>query len=96
MQILAPPAFIPMSDVFISYSRKDKEFVKTLHVALSANSCETWIDWQDIPLTADGWQEIEHGIEAADTSVFVLSVDAIASKVCKQEIDHAVRHNKQH
>jgi hypothetical protein len=83
-----------MSDVFISYSRKDKEFVKTLHVALNANRCETWVDWQDIPLTADWWQEIEHGIEAADTFVFVLSADAIASKVCKQEIDHAVRHNK--
>lgn len=83
-----------MSDVFISYSRKDKEFVKTLHVALSANSCETWVDWQDIPLTADWWQEIERGIEAADTFVFVLSADAIASKVCKQEIDHAVKHNK--
>ncbi|MEB3209821.1 MAG: toll/interleukin-1 receptor domain-containing protein, partial [Leptolyngbyaceae bacterium] len=56
-----------MSDVFISYSRTDKAFVETLHQALKESTYEAWVDWQDIPLTADWWKEIEAGIEAADT-----------------------------
>jgi WD40 repeat protein len=83
-----------MSDVFISYSRKDKNFVKSLHAALSVHACNTWVDWSNIPLTADWWQEIEAGIEATNTFVFVLSADAVESKVCHQEIEHAVKHNK--
>ncbi|PSB34360.1 CHASE2 domain-containing protein [Stenomitos frigidus] len=83
-----------MTDVFISYSRRDKEFVQTLHAALKANNRDTWIDWEAIPLTTDWWLEIQSGIEAADTFIFVISPDSIASTVCNQEIDHAVRHNK--
>lgn len=83
-----------MTDVFISYSRQDKEFVAALHSALSASKRDTWVDWENIPLTADWWQEIEHGIEAANTFVFVISPDSVISKVCNQEIDHAVKHNK--
>ncbi|MEB3292185.1 MAG: toll/interleukin-1 receptor domain-containing protein, partial [Synechococcales bacterium] len=83
-----------MTDVFISYSRKDKEFVQTLHNALVQNHRDTWVDWEDIPLTADWWQEIQRGIEAADTFVFVLSPDSVSSTVCRQEVDHAVQHHK--
>ncbi|KAM3092149.1 toll/interleukin-1 receptor domain-containing protein [Phormidesmis sp. 146-12] len=83
-----------MADVFISYSRKDKDFVRALHAALVQQNRETWVDWEDIPLTADWWQEIQSGIEAADTFVFVVSPDSIASKVCREEIDHAVKCHK--
>jgi hypothetical protein len=83
-----------MSDVFISYSRKDKEFVQALHAALEAEEREIWIDWEDIPATADWWQEIERGIEGTSTFVFVISPDSIVSEVCNQEIDHAVKHHK--
>lgn len=83
-----------MVDVFISYSRKDKDFVKVLHQALSRSKYETWVDWQDIPLTADWWEEIKQGIESADNFVFIISPDSIESKVCHQEVDHAARHNK--
>jgi adenylate cyclase len=83
-----------MSDVFISYSRKDKAFVERLHNVLKEQERETWVDWQDIPLTADWWQEIERGIEGTNTFVFVISPDSIVSEVCNHEINHAVRHNK--
>ncbi|MEM6252341.1 MAG: TIR domain-containing protein [Cyanobacteria bacterium P01_D01_bin.156] len=83
-----------MTDVFISYSRKDKTFVKVLHKALEKSNYDSWVDWEDIPLTADWWAEIQTGIEAADTFIFVISPDSISSKVCGQEIDHAVEHNK--
>ncbi|BAU12624.1 RHS Repeat family protein [Leptolyngbya sp. NIES-3755] len=83
-----------MSDVFISYSRKDKAFVERLHQALKQQNRETWVDWEDIPLSADWWQEIERGIEGTNTFVFVISPDSVASEVCDREINHAVKHNK--
>ena len=83
-----------MTDVFISYSRKDQAFVKILNQALTESKYEAWVDWKNIPLTADWWEEIKSGIEAADTFIFVISPDSIGSKVCGQEIDHAVEHNK--
>ncbi|MEM7794052.1 MAG: TIR domain-containing protein [Cyanobacteria bacterium P01_C01_bin.118] len=83
-----------MTDVFISYSRKDKAFVQVLNQALVNSKYDAWVDWENIPLTADWWEEIKAGIEGADTFIFVISPDSIASKVCGQEIDHAVENNK--
>ena len=83
-----------MADVFISYSRKDKNFVQVLHRALTESKYNAWIDWQDIPPTADWWAEVEAGIESSDTFVFVISPDSVASKVCNREVDHAAANNK--
>ncbi|NEP60593.1 MAG: TIR domain-containing protein, partial [Symploca sp. SIO2G7] len=91
---LAPVDFLAMTDVFISYSRKDKAFVQVLNQALSSRKYDAWVDWENIPLTADWWEEIKAGIEGADTFIFVISPDSIESKVCGQEIDHAVENNK--
>ncbi|MEL6384071.1 MAG: TIR domain-containing protein, partial [Cyanobacteria bacterium J06626_18] len=82
------------ANVFISYSRRNKEFVQKLHAALESTGREIWVDWENIPVAVDWWQEIQVGIELADTFVFVLSPDSVASKVCRQEIKEAVRHNK--
>lgn len=83
-----------MNDVFISYSRKDKEFVGRLRAALSELKREVWVDWEDIPLTADWWQEICAGIESSSNFVFVMTPDSLASPICALEVAHAVRHNK--
>ena len=83
-----------MTDVFISYSRKDKEFVSTLYAAFERSKKNIWVDWNNIPLTSDWWLEIEKGIEAADTFLFVISPDSVASNVCAREIHHAVKNNK--
>ena len=83
-----------MADVFISYSRKDKEFVHGLHQALEARDRDAWVDWEDIPLTAKWLEEVYSGIEHADTFAFVISPDSVASKVCNLEIDHAAQNNK--
>ena len=50
-----------MTDVFISYSRKDIAFARLLHEALVENGLETWIDWQDIPPSADWLAEVYVG-----------------------------------
>jgi WD40 repeat protein len=83
-----------MSDVFISYSRRDGEFVRRLHDALAAQDRDVWVDWEDIPATADWWNEIRTGIDSADTFLFVITPDSVASDICHQEIDHALSTKK--
>lgn len=83
-----------MTDVFISYSRKDKDFVVRLNNALAAQNRDTWVDWEDIPASADWWKEVTGGIEQADSFVFVISPDSVRSEVCRNELVHAVANNK--
>src|SRR5215469_16215832 len=83
-----------MAEVFISYSRKDKDFVRRLGEALAAHKREAWIDWKDIPLTAEWQQEIFTNIETADNFFFVISPESVASANCRREIDHAAANNK--
>jgi WD40 repeat protein len=83
-----------MSDVFISYSRKDKDFVAQLQDALNRHEREAWLDTKDIPPTAEWLQEIYGAIERADSFVFVISPEAVGSEVCQRELAHAVEHHK--
>ncbi len=83
-----------MTDLFISYSRKDLPFVQRLYDQLKAANRDIWIDLEDIPPTADWMREIETGIEGANTFVFVISPDSVVSQVCKQELEYAVKNNK--
>jgi len=83
-----------MTDVFISYSRKDIAFARLLHEALVENELETWIDWQDIPPSADWLAEVYEAIEASDAFLFVISETSLASEICGLEISHAAEHNK--
>ncbi|NET37713.1 MAG: TIR domain-containing protein [Cyanothece sp. SIO1E1] len=82
------------NDVFISYSRQDKTFVESLHQALEKTNHNVWVDWEDIPPTAEWRQEIYRGIEAADNFIFVISPNSIASRVCQEELAHAIQHAK--
>lgn len=83
-----------MTDLFISYAREDQAFVRWLHDALQARGRDVWVDWEDIPLSADWLAEVFAAIETADTFVFVISPDSVTSQVCAQELEHAVQHNK--
>src|SRR5262245_19843696 len=83
-----------MTRVFISYSRKDKQVAKKLVQALEKCELETWIDWEDIPPTSDWRERIQRGIEEADGFLFLLSPDSIASKVCREECEHAIQNGK--
>jgi hypothetical protein len=79
-----------MADIFISYSRKDRGFVLRLNQALQKREYDVWVDLEDIPPTADWMEEVRSGIEGSDAYVFVISPDSIASKVCQEELAHAV------
>jgi WD40 repeat protein len=83
-----------MADAFISYSRKDKDFVHRLDEALRSRKREAWVDWEGIRPTEEFMQAIYGAIESADTFIFVLTPDSVASVVCGREIAHAAEHNK--
>jgi hypothetical protein len=83
-----------MPQVFISYSRKDKSFVQKLQEELANQKRDLWVDWQDIPPTAEWLREIYDGIVGSDNFLFIISPDSIASRPCRMEIEHAARHNK--
>ncbi len=83
-----------MSDVFISYAREDSRLVRRLYEALEASRREVWVDWEGIPPTAEWLEEIYAAIDSANTFIFVLSPDSLASATCAKELEHAVRNNK--
>jgi tetratricopeptide (TPR) repeat protein len=83
-----------MAEIFVSYSRKDKDFVRRLDEALKSRGREAWVDWEDIRPTEEWMQAIYAAIEGADTFVFVLTPDSVASEVCGREIAHAAANNK--
>ena len=79
----------PKARVFISYSRKDMAFADRLDAALIARGFEPLIDREEIYAFEDWWERIQKLIGQADTVVFVLSPDAVASDVALREITHA-------
>ncbi|MGJ3238789.1 MAG: TIR domain-containing protein [Anaerolineae bacterium] len=83
-----------MSDIFISYSRRDSEFVRTLHERLSNQEYDVWVDWEDILPTVDWWQAIQGAIEEADVFAFVITPESVQSDICRDEIQHAMDNNK--
>ena len=83
-----------MSDLFLSYSRTDIDFVRRLDSALAARGKDVWVDWEDIPLADDWREEIEEGIEGAGAFVAVLSPEWLRSAVCARELAYAIRHEK--
>jgi tetratricopeptide (TPR) repeat protein len=83
-----------LDDIFISYSRKDREFVRRLDQALRQRKHEAWVDWDDIHPAEEFMQAIRSAIERTDAFVFVLSPDSVGSQVCGREVAHAVSHNK--
>lgn len=83
-----------MADVFISYSRKNKDFVLKLHEALNKFGKTDWVDWEDIPPAAPWSEEVKSAIESSDSFIFVISKDSAASSECRLEIENAVKQNK--
>jgi WD40 repeat protein len=83
-----------MPDVFISYSRRNGEFVHKLHDALVERGKDVWVDWEDIPPAAEWPKEIDEGIEGSDNFLFVISPDSVVSRVCMKELGHAVSQQK--
>jgi len=83
-----------MSDIFVSYSRKDEDFAKRLHRELINKSKDIWIDFESIPKGENFLQEIFEGIEKADIFCVIISRHSLMSEICNLEIEHAIKTGK--
>ena len=83
-----------MSDVFISYSRKNSDFVHKLDDALTHIQREVWVDWQGIARGEDWWHSIQVGIDSADTALIVITESWLVSEICQRELDYIRKQNK--
>ncbi|MDH3763553.1 MAG: N-acetylmuramoyl-L-alanine amidase [Gammaproteobacteria bacterium] len=83
-----------MSDVFISYAREDSDLAHRLNTALKEGGRTTSIDVLDI-LPAEQWPDRVEGLIAeADSFVFAISPNWLASSACEDELALAVKFNK--
>ena len=80
--------------VFISYSRKDSAFAGKLLAALNSRGFKVYLDTKDILPDEPGQERLAEPICSADTVVFIISPDAIASKVCAWEAEESQRAGK--
>jgi TIR domain len=69
-------------------------FADRVEAALTARGFEPLIDRTEIYAFEDWWKRIEALISRADTIVFVLSPDAVASDVALKEVARAASLNK--
>ena len=76
--------------VFISYSRKDEDFAQELLAGLELVGFEPYLDKHDIAAGEDWEARLGRLIESADTVVFVISPDAVASERCAWEVERTV------
>lgn len=75
--------------VFVSYSRKNSDWVYTFYDKLQLSPrYDGWID-RYIPIGHDWWQTILAEIEASDYFIIILTSDSVESKYCLGELNYA-------
>ncbi len=82
------------SEVFISYSRRDQEFVLRLVTDLEDRKALAWIDQGDIQGGEQWRQSIAAGVQNCKVFVLVVSPDSINSPYVGEELSLAFKHRK--
>jgi len=81
-------------DIFISYSRRDQEFVTRLARDLHAQVAGVWFDQSTIQTGQKWHDEIMDGIRECKAFILVLSPDAVESKYVREEVNKALELGK--
>jgi len=83
-----------MNKIFISYSRRDQEFVKRLAADLDQRIQGIWFDQSAIQI-GERWREsLAKGIEACEVFLLVVSPDAVKSREVLWELETALQAGK--
>ena len=80
--------------IFISYSRRDQEFVFKLANDLEARGGRVWLDQADIRGGTQWRQSISNGIEQAAAFLLIISPDSVASQYVNFELEIAEAQGK--
>ncbi|HEX4034404.1 MAG TPA: TIR domain-containing protein [Solirubrobacteraceae bacterium] len=78
-----------MADVFVSYSRRDSDFVGRLTRAIEECGKQVWLDTEGIADADVFPQAIRTAIEGSDAFLFVITPASVASRYCESEVDYA-------
>jgi hypothetical protein len=81
-------------DIFISYSRRDQEFVTRLASDLNAHVAGVWFDQSTIQAGQKWHAEIMEGIQDCKAFILVLSPDAVESRYVREEVHKALELGK--
>src|SRR6266536_985471 len=82
-------------DIFISYSRNDREFATMLSNALADKGFDVWRDLDDIDVGDDFWEKITGAIDNTRYFAFLISYSSLASVMCNLELEYAREKQKQ-
>ena len=80
--------------IFISYSRRDQEFVFKLANDLEGRGGQVWLDQADIRGGTQWRQSIANGIQQASAFLLLISPDAMKSEYVNVELDIAEAEGK--
>ncbi|MGP0031281.1 MAG: toll/interleukin-1 receptor domain-containing protein [Acidimicrobiales bacterium] len=78
-----------MTDVFVSYSRHDTDFVRRIAASMEERGKTVWLDTEGIADTEVFPQAIRRAIEGADALLFVITPASASSAFCEQEVAYA-------
>ncbi|OCQ96938.1 histidine kinase [Nostoc sp. MBR 210] len=78
-----------MTQVFLSYSEKERDLMEKIAKILMRESFTIWINKTDIQSGTDFVESIYRGIEEADNLVFLMSPASLQSEYCQMELSHA-------
>ena len=81
-------------DIFISYSRRDQEFVARLAADLDQQVAGVWFDQSAIQVGHNWHNEIMDGIRECKAFILVLSPDAAESRYVREEVTKALELGK--
>ena len=81
-------------EIFISYSRRDQEFVTRLASDLNAQVAGVWFDQFSVQVGQKWHDEIMVGIRACKAFILVLSPDTAESKYVHEEVNNALKLSK--
>ncbi|MEB3209971.1 MAG: TIR domain-containing protein, partial [Leptolyngbyaceae bacterium] len=83
-----------MTQVFLAAADADYQVREKIRRSLMRENFTVWTNRTDVQKGVDVKAATRHGIEASDSVVLLLSPNALASPVCRQEIDDALRLHK--
>src|SRR5919199_577109 len=83
-----------MTQVFISYSERDRETMEKIRNSLRRESLTVWTNTTDVQTGEDFQSAIDRGIEQTDNLVYLLSPDSVESEYVRKEIEYAVSLHK--
>jgi hypothetical protein len=83
-----------MSNLFVSHSSQDDDFVHALQRALGGFGVEAWIDSRELRPGDALWPEIEEAINKASAYAVVISPASLQSDWVGDELEYALRLQK--